>query len=318
MNSQNVKNGLLKKVEQGKYVTNASLGYDHTIVDGQSVIVPDSRAPMIKEAFERYASEKTSINALSMDMEKKYGFPLARSTLHKVLKNPFYYGKMLYKGKLYDHKYEPLISKELFDEVQKKIGDKSRSSGAKRGFLLPFLYRKLITCGQCGTFLSGDRKKGRYIYYRCATKHQYPATKEEEITTALAPLFSLYGINADIFEDPATMELCFNLFIDSCFTNQQGKIEVNIKTHLNPSSHAYIADYINNKSMSFLQQSTIALNAVKNALVDPILQYCMDPRSVDEIAIHLNVKITEAQTKILDLYLENKLEETDEGLWKTA
>lgn len=318
MKSQNVKNGLLKKVEQGKHVTNAPIGYDHTIVDGQSVIVPDSRAPMIKETFQRYADEKTSINALSMDMEKKYGFPLARSTLHKALRNPFYYGKMLYKGKLYDHQYEPLISKELFDKVQKKIGGNSRSSGPKKGLLLPFLYRKLITCGQCGTFLSGDRKKGRYIYYRCATKHPYPATKEEEVTAALAPLFALYGINADIFEDAPTMQLCFNLFIESCFVNHEGKVEVNIKTHLNPSSHAYIADYINNKSMSVLEQSPVALNAVKDALIDPILQYCMDPHSVDEIASHFNMEITEAQTKILDLYLENKLEETDDGLWKTA
>ena len=318
MKSQNVKDGLLKKVQQGKHVTNAPIGYDHTIIKGQSFIVPDNRAPMIKETFERYASEKTSINALSMDMEKKYGFPLARSTLHKALKNPFYYGKMLYKGELYDHGYEPIISKELFEKVQQKIGGQSRSSGPKKGFLLPFLYRKLITCGQCGTFLSGERKKGRYVYYRCTNTHQYPATKEEEVTNALSPLFALYGIKSDIFEDASTMQLCFNLFIESCFVNQQGKIEVKIKTHLNPSSHAYIADYINNKSMSVLQQSSVALNAVKDALVVPILQYCMYPHSVDEIALHLNIEITDAQTKILDLYLENKLQETEDGLWKTV
>jgi len=318
MKSENVKIGLLNKVLQGKHVTNAPIGYDHTIINGQSFIAPDARAPMIKETFKRYAYEKISINALSMDMEKKYGFPLARSTLHKALKNPFYYGKMVYKGQLYDHNYEPLISEELFNDVQQKIGSRSCNRGAKKGFLLPFLYRKLITCGQCGAVLSGDLKKGRYTYYRCTTKHGYPAIKEEVITAALKPLFTLYGIKEDIFEDPHRMTLCFNMFIESCFVNSEGKIEVKIKTHISPSSHAYIADYINNKNMIVLQKSPEALHAVKEAIADPILQYCMQPKSIDEIAEHLAIEITEAQTKVLDLYLENSLEETEDSRWRTV
>jgi hypothetical protein len=318
MKNENAKIGLLNKVLQGKYVTSAPIGYYNTIINGKSHLVHDARAPMIKEVFERYAYEKISINALSKVMEKKYGFPLARSTLYKALRNPFYYGKMLYKGRLYDHCYEPIMSEELFNDVQKKIDEQSCNSGTKKGFLLPFLYRKLITCGQCGTVLSGDLKKGHYTYYRCSTKHGYPAIKEEAITAAIAPLFALYGIKEDIFEDPHRMKLCFNMFIECCFVNSEGQLEIKIKTHISPSSHAYIADYINNKNMIVLQKSPEALHAVKEVIADPILQYCMNPHSIDEIAAHFNIEITKTQTKILDLYLENSLQETDEGLWKTV
>jgi hypothetical protein len=74
MKIQNVKDGLLKKVKEGKHVTNAPIAYDHIIINGESQIRPDSRAPMIKEAFERYASEHISINALSMDDGRSMDF----------------------------------------------------------------------------------------------------------------------------------------------------------------------------------------------------------------------------------------------------
>jgi hypothetical protein len=44
--------------------------------------------------------------------------PIGQSQVEQILKNPFYYGVMRYNGKLYPHKYPPIISKQLFDSVQ--------------------------------------------------------------------------------------------------------------------------------------------------------------------------------------------------------
>ena len=44
--------------------------------------------------------------------------PLNHSSMHKLLSNPFYAGKMLYRGKLHQGRHEPLVSEELFDQVQ--------------------------------------------------------------------------------------------------------------------------------------------------------------------------------------------------------
>jgi predicted Rossmann fold nucleotide-binding protein DprA/Smf involved in DNA uptake len=65
--------------------------------------------------------------------------------------------------------------------------------------------------------------------------------------------------------------------------------------------------------MFVLEKSPEALSIVKDAIVDPILQYCIQPKSIDEIADHLEIDITQAQTKVLDMYLENKLQETEDG-----
>ena len=46
---------------------------------------------------------------------------MSRNTLYDVLTNPFYHGLMCIKGEFYNHIYEPLISKELFDHVQATI-----------------------------------------------------------------------------------------------------------------------------------------------------------------------------------------------------
>jgi len=38
--------------------------------------------------------------------------------INKVLRNTFYYGVMNYNGEQYPHRYEPIISKKMFDQVQ--------------------------------------------------------------------------------------------------------------------------------------------------------------------------------------------------------
>lgn len=72
---------------------------------------------IIKEIF-----KLTSEGVNWRDICSKYS--LCSSSYYSILKNTFYYGKTFYKGKLYDSKAEPIISKELFDKVQEKINRK--------------------------------------------------------------------------------------------------------------------------------------------------------------------------------------------------
>ncbi len=41
-----------------------------------------------------------------------------KSKIYSILKDPFSYGEMRIKNELYPHKYQPLISKQLFNRVQ--------------------------------------------------------------------------------------------------------------------------------------------------------------------------------------------------------
>jgi hypothetical protein len=68
-------------------------------------------------------------------------------------------------GVLYPQKYEPLISKELFDmcqEVKKNWNKKPFQYAAK-----PFIFRGLIRCARCGCAMSPEIKKNKYVYYSC-------------------------------------------------------------------------------------------------------------------------------------------------------
>lgn len=73
-----------------------------------------------------------------------------------MLKSHFYYGLIEYKGEFYEGKHEPLISKELFEQVQIafKKDNKPKYKDTK-----DFLFAGMITCADCGCQISGEIKK---------------------------------------------------------------------------------------------------------------------------------------------------------------
>lgn len=118
------------------------------------------------------------------------GKPITTSMIYEILKNPFYYGMMKIKGQLYPHRYEPLISKELFDKVQDVMAGyhKKPFKYASK----PFIFRGMIKCAECGCTITPEIKKGRLIYYSCTNykgfhkKRVY--VREEEL---LSPIYAL-------------------------------------------------------------------------------------------------------------------------------
>jgi hypothetical protein len=52
-------------------------------------------------------------------VKKKFNIDFSKGFVDFILKNPFYAGRMLYNGKEYPHHYDSIISRELFDEVQR-------------------------------------------------------------------------------------------------------------------------------------------------------------------------------------------------------
>jgi len=137
----------------------------------QKHIVFDPNAfHLIRKIFELYATGNHSTITLRTEMAKlgltaSSGLPLALSMVDHILNNPFYYGQMRSKGKLYPHKYQPLISKDLFDQCQrirKGWGKKPFQYAAK-----PYIFRGLLRCARCGCAMSPETAKGKFIYYSC-------------------------------------------------------------------------------------------------------------------------------------------------------
>jgi len=83
-----------------------------------------------------------------------------------MLRNPFYYGVMIYKGERFEASHPPLISKKLYDSVQAVIAQKTR---VIKKTVDRFNFTGLMKCGECGASITAELKKG-HIYYRCTKK----------------------------------------------------------------------------------------------------------------------------------------------------
>ena len=177
----NVVYGMDYSVNQGRCMSKAPAGYlNIRTSDGKAaVIIDDERAPIIQKLFEQYATGLYSVK----DMMKKCkewglisrfsGKPFDTSTIHRILNNRFYIGEMLYKNQWYKHNYETLIAPALFKTCQDIMhGRKPEEPKHFKTTEKPFIFRGLITCGECGCMISSDRKikpSGKeYVYLKCS------------------------------------------------------------------------------------------------------------------------------------------------------
>jgi DNA invertase Pin-like site-specific DNA recombinase/predicted transcriptional regulator len=168
--SENVKRGLREKIRRGEWPAIAPLGYYNDLAT-HSVKPDPEKARFVFKAFELYASGDYSLEELLKEVHRwglaaKAGKPIFKSCLAKMLRNPFYYGHMIYKGEEYEASHPPLITKQLFDRVQAVLDQKTR---VIKKPVDRFSFTGLIKCSECGASITAELKKG-HIYYRCTKK----------------------------------------------------------------------------------------------------------------------------------------------------
>lgn len=168
---EEVRKGMRGRLKQGIYPLPAPIGYLDQ--GGGRPKTPDpTRAPLVRGAFELYATERYPLRLLSDELYRrglrsKIGKQVGVNRLSEILKNPFYVGIIRLKrsGECFDGIHEPLISKSLFDRVQTVLAGKTTLQWSKHDFL----FRKMIRCTHCSYSLIGEMQKGR-VYYRCQTR----------------------------------------------------------------------------------------------------------------------------------------------------
>ncbi len=190
--SKNVKRGLRAKLEQGQWPNLAPLGY---LNKDSKIIVDIERSKYIKKIFELYATGKHTVKDIAELLFKegfrsRSGKKYHKSKIHKILSMSFYCGIMERDGQKYLGKYEPIISKKLFDEVQQMLFKKKH---IKRQ-VIPFAFRGLLKCSKCGCQLTATKKKGRLVYYYCTNgknicEEHKNYLKEENLSKELGGVF---------------------------------------------------------------------------------------------------------------------------------
>lgn len=189
--SDNVKRAQEQMLRCGTYPSRPPYGYKRVPIskDKTDITVDEFTSRIVQKAYEWYASGTFSMDLLRKKLKKDYSINWSHGFIDKVLKNHFYYGIMTWNKKMYPHKYIPIISKSLFDQVQQiKAGfNKKRYKYAGK----PYIYRGLLRCGHCGLSITPEIHKG-IVYYHCTQyngKHGAEWLREDTITEQLGSVF---------------------------------------------------------------------------------------------------------------------------------
>jgi site-specific DNA recombinase len=159
-------------------------GYD--LINGK-LVINEEEAKWVRFIFENY--KKKGKTAIAAELNKrgirtKKGNYWQGEVVTFVAKNPVYAGYIRWnyrklKGNrtheeiIVEGDHEPIISKELFDEVQEIMKQRS-GKGYKGNTEYPFTGK--LKCARCGKPLIGAKKKrkdGYYRFYRCSGRFQY-------------------------------------------------------------------------------------------------------------------------------------------------
>lgn len=178
--SDNVKRKIQQKLHEGEWPGKAPIGFlnvditDNGKFLGKDVVPDPSRSAFIAKIYElrllgvSYRMIAHQMRAEGLTGNSKTARPISASMIENILKNTFYYGLMSYNGKLYPHRYEPLISKQTFLDAQ-KVTDERNNGGAKPRSDIKklFTFNGVMTCKRCGCSMSSYEKKG-FVYMHCS------------------------------------------------------------------------------------------------------------------------------------------------------
>jgi len=178
--SENVKRGNATKVAMGWRPNMAPLGYLNC--PSTRTIIPDPDLfPIVRRIFElamtgqhtphdiaRIARDEWGV--LTPKRGRSGGKPLARSSIYRMLSNPFYMGTLEWAGSSQRGRHKPVVSAREFADVQARL----RHRAFPRPSRHTFAYSGFLSCGRCGRAISAEHKINRhgshYTYYHCAAR----------------------------------------------------------------------------------------------------------------------------------------------------
>ncbi len=210
--SYNTKRGIREKINLGQWPGLAPHFYvNYGLKNKERNIIPD---PNIAEYYPKIVDEIVSrklnvIRALDQlnkwGVKNRYNRSFALSSLHRILRDPIYYGLLRYSE--YPEKigaWEPLISKKKWLLLQDVLDDKSKPIKTR----WEYPYNKLVHCARCGLFITGYtkvKKSGKaYSYYSCTKRHGNcgnPPIKLNDMENLVTPFISKIKFKGSILDE---------------------------------------------------------------------------------------------------------------------
>ena len=193
----NVQRRYAQMLNDGIWVGKAPIGYLNYQVYGENgkiiskgIKLDPERAHLIHEAFELRASG-APYKTIAKEMKKrgltnntKMRKPPTSSQWEQIFRNKFYIGTMKFEGKEYEHHYDKLIEKWLWDKCQKVTEERGSFRTKHNTRSHSFLFKNL-KCHHCGYAITFFEMKNKGITYGHCTeyggKHGAPYVNEKLI-----------------------------------------------------------------------------------------------------------------------------------------
>lgn len=201
--SDNVKRKFQQMRREGKWTGKAPFGYMNVVLDDGAHWIDEDpvTGKIVRDIFTWYASGIHTLRTIRQKTINEHNLKLTKSHLERILKNPFYVGEMQVQGKEFEHHYKRLITQEQFTRAQDiRLG---RGLKSTRYAGLPYAYRGLIECNDCGCVVTYEKKKKKYVYGHCTQtrgKHNASYVREDSITDQLSSSFEKIYIPPEAYE----------------------------------------------------------------------------------------------------------------------
>ena len=161
------------------------LGYK---IENKKFVVDPTTAPIVVEAFERYANGETvaeiceSFNNRGFRTAK--GAEFNKNSFRSMFQNERYIGIYKYKDIRIEGGVPAIVSKEVFEVVQRrlKINAQAPSRGKAK---VDYLLAQKLFCGHCGSVMTGEcgtgKSGGTYNYYTCAGRKRFHSCDKKNL-----------------------------------------------------------------------------------------------------------------------------------------
>ncbi len=236
----NVFAGMRRAKRDGRWMGPAPKGYKNLFAEGsKKIIVPNEEAPIIKWAFEELLKDNCNSDDVRKALNEK-GIKCSKNNFLYLIRNKVYCGKIqipAYKDEeamVVKGIHEPLVSEELFNDVQDVINGRRRKFAFKTSAKEELPLRGYFTCPRCNKKLTGSASRGgsgiRHFYYHC-TKGCPERAKANDMNDAYGDYLRKIVFDMEVDE---LYQLITKEFFKSGNENQgqnqkeiQGEIQIN-------------------------------------------------------------------------------------------
>ena len=177
--SEKVIRGMTENALKGKF-TGGAIPFGYIINADHRFEIDPLTAPFVAETFQRYNDGQTMREIRDWlnekDIKNKRGGPMTFNTIQHMLNNRRYIGELKYRDILIPDAIPPIVSVELFDDVQEKML-KNKKAPARRKAEDDYLLITKLHCGCCGALMFGESGTSHmgntYYYYKCGNAKRH-------------------------------------------------------------------------------------------------------------------------------------------------